>query len=370
MDYAWLSANMVTGEVIADLPGLQCDTTSSELSNVTTTTAVLPLTEESGCPSNWERAILEGGAFLVQFDVASEPPVPVWGGIVTRAPRTELEEVSLSLASAEHYFARRNVGDVRYSQVGQNAIVADLVSRYVTTGSNGGIPLRVVLVDGDGPPRDREYAAADNKTVLSALQELSEVEGGPEWTITFEMAADQSSVTPVLLVGGRLGAAVPDGLSPAAVFAMPGSVIQFQQDRDYSTGKGANDVVAASTASGSTTIESPRVVYADPNRPTYENRWSPSTSISDVATLTEHATARGTRMSHGSQAVSFSAEVGSAPRLGRDWFIGDDVGFDIEAPSFPDGLTGTARATGWQLDTPTDGIATITPVFADPGETD
>jgi hypothetical protein len=370
MSYAWVSVNMVTGELIADLPGLECDTTSVELCQVTTTQATLPLTPESGCPVNWERAILEGGAFLVQLDTTGRTPVPVWGGVVTRAPRTEQDHINLSLASAEHYVGRRNVGDVRYTQVGQNAIIADLIARYVTSGSNGGIPMRVVLLDGPGQLRDREYAAADNKTVLSILQELSQVIGGPEWTIGWELSADQSTLTPVLIVGSRIGTAVPDGLAPAAVFSMPGAVQQFQQDRDFSTDKGANDLVAVSTAAGSDTIESPHIVTPDPNRPTYERRWSPSASITDVGTLTDHAKGQAPRMANGSRAVSFSADVASAPRLGRDWFIGDDVGFDITARSFPNGFAGTARTTGWQLDTPADGVDTITPVFADPGNDD
>lgn len=356
MSFTWISVEAKTGRPIADLPGLVCDTTSAEIGQVTTTTASLPLRK---APVNWERAILPVGVFLVQID--TEKNVPVWGGMVTRAPRTEGDAVSLSLASGEWYLGCRYVRDITYTQVGQNALVTDLISRYITDGSNGGIPLRVLALDGVGPARTREYAAADNKTVLSVMQELSGVLGGPEWTFTWEMAADQSTITPVLQVGARIGAPVTPGLGPSATFSMPGSVLQIQQDGDYASGKGANDIVATSTASGSDTIESDHVVVSDPNRPTVEFRWSPSTSISDKGTLDDHAAARAPQMANGSQAVSFSAVIRDGVRLGSDWSIGDDVGYDITAPAFPNGLAGVARATGWQIDR--GNPDTITPIF-------
>jgi hypothetical protein len=63
-------------------------------------------------------------------------------------------------------------------------------------------------------------------------------------------------------------------------------------------------------------------------------------------------------MKDGSLALTLTANREEAPRLGRDWFIGDDIGFSIEAPEFPGGLVGTARCVGWEL---TD--TTVTPLI-------
>ena len=63
-------------------------------------------------------------------------------------------------------------------------------------------------------------------------------------------------------------------------------------------------------------------------------------------------------MKDGSLALALTANREDAPVLGRDWQIGDDIGFDIKAPEFPDGLKGTARCVGWEL---TD--TTVTPLI-------
>jgi len=56
-------------------------------------------------------------------------------------------------------------------------------------------------------------------------------------------------------------------------------------------------------------------------------------------------------MADGTTAVSLRAVAEEAPRLGVDWFIGDDIGYAIgaEVPGFPGGLSGTGRAVGWEL---------------------
>jgi hypothetical protein len=65
--------------------------------------------------------------------------------------------------------------------------------------------------------------------------------------------------------------------------------------------------------------------------------------------------------------------LSDAPKLNVDWFLGDDVGYQLGGldsngndtfPSFPGGLSGVARAVGYQIeisDTPI-----ITPVIAGP----
>ena len=63
-------------------------------------------------------------------------------------------------------------------------------------------------------------------------------------------------------------------------------------------------------------------------------------------------------MKNGTLALAITANRQEAPRLGTDWFLGDDIGFDLTAPAWPAGLTGTARVVGVEI---TD--TTITPLI-------
>ena len=403
MDYSWVSVDARTGVILADLPLLDVDKIKRSISRYDSATASLPLAPP---PAGWELATREGGAVMVLLGDAT----PIWGGIVTQAPRGSGDTVEMSLATVESYFDRRYVGDVTYTQVGQNAIVADLIARYVATGPRGGLPIRAVQVGGAGTLRDRTYTDASDKTVYSCLTELAAVDGGPEWTVEWEWQHDPERITPVLYVGARIGAAVNAGLAPVSTFDLPGCVIEATVFRDYSAGKGANVVVAVSSAVADVRPQSPAQVAADDGRPTYEHRWTPSTSITEVSTLTAHARSALATLAPGAVAVTLSANAGTAPRLGIDWVLGDDVGYALggletdprthmvdvyddlwsdiwsdtwggtflrrekalvnpdgrdSVPAFPGGIAGAARAIGWELTLGATPI--VTPILATQG---
>jgi len=183
---------------------------------------------------------------------------------------------------------------------------------------------------------------------------------------------------PVFRVGTRLGTPVRDGLAPNATFEIPGPVSEVELEEDFSAANGATDVLATSSASGDARPQSRHVVTADPERPTFEYRFSPSTSITDTGTLDDHATARAAAMRDGALALSLGSVTKHAPRVGVEWNAGDDIGYVVggpdrfgreTVPAFPGGLTGVARAVGWELHFATDKAPEkITPVLQDPEE--
>jgi hypothetical protein len=354
MGFHWVATKLTTGEIIADLPDLQVDSVKAQIATYQTTTAVLPL---PSAPENWERATLHGATVYNAIDYDTN--VPVWGGFITRRPRTLDDTVSISLATVEAYFDRRYVGDVAYTSKDQNSIVSDLAAKYLKVGSNGGIPLRVQVVGGPGTARDREYTDISDKTIYSVLTELYGVINGPEWTIGWEWQHNPERITPVLYVGSRLGVPAVAGLAPNAVFQAPGAVSELELQEDYSAANAGNDFMATSTASADERPQSDHVVIPDPERPTFERRWTPSTSITDVATLNQHAQSMAALQAGGTSTLSLTAVVQDGVRLGTDWSIGDDIGYVIggtdstgrdTVPSFPGGSSGVARAIGWQLD--------------------
>ncbi|MCU1408457.1 MAG: hypothetical protein JWM23_537 [Microbacteriaceae bacterium] len=389
---SWVATDALTGEIIADLPGLDVQSVKSTLGRYEATTAVLPLPT---APQNWGRATLPGATNL---HLLSQPvdkrgshvgqSIPIWGGMITQRPLTESNTLSLPLATIESYLDRRFVGNEKYTQVGQNDIINDLVTKYVRNGPNGGIPLRVEYVTpGPGKLRDREYKDQDDKTIYSVFTDLMGIRLGPEWTIGWEWQHNPERITPVLYVGDRIGAAVPAGLGPAATFEMPGAVQSFQLLEDYSNGKGATAVMATSSGEGTLRPQSPMQTTTDPTRPTFEHRWTPSTSITMTDTLTDYAKAALPALADGTRSLSLSAVADDAPPLGTDWFIGDDIGFSLggrvpdprtktvrdmfidkftdafyatgktlinslgrdTVPAFPGGYEGVGRVVGWEL---------------------
>ena len=322
MTLSWLSVDARTGGVLADLPDLDVPKVSRSICRYDSTTATLPVPT---APDGWQLATREGGAVMILLDDTQ----PIWGGLVTQCVPGSGDTIPMSLATEESYLDRRYVGDVTYTGVGQNAIVADLIARYVATGPLGGIPIRVVQVGGAGTLRDRSYTDASDKSIYSVLTELAGVVGGPEWTIEWEHLTSPERYCPVLYVGARIGTQVMAGMAPSAVFDLPGCITEMTNPRDYSAGKGANDVMATSSATADVRPQSPHQLAPDDGRPTYEHRFTPSTSITDVSTLTDHAQAALASLAPGASAVTLSAAVVAAPKLGVDWQLGDDVGYQI-----------------------------------------
>lgn len=361
----WVSVDANTGAIIADLPTLKVDgALKATLMRYESQTASLPTWDpasDDGPPSNWMNATRPGATFLVAL---SEPEpneprgLPLWGGMVVRRNRVPGSGVKMSLVTAEGYMDRVYVGTHTYTGGGQNGIVQQLADIYLkTTGTRRGLPLRVVTLPGANTPRDRTYLDSADKTLYSVLTDLSGVLGGPEWTIGWEWV-DEQKLGLVLTVGDRIGSPPPAGLNPNAQFYLPGSVTDAELVEGYGADEGANDVMAVSSGTEDARPQSAHQKNDTDLRPRFEYRWTPSTSITDVDTLTAHAQRALAAMKDGSLALTLTANREEAPKLGRDWFIGDDIGFSIDAPEFPGGLVGTARCVGWEL---TD--TTVTPLI-------
>jgi hypothetical protein len=311
-------------------------------------TVKMPMDE---APENWRQATRPGAVFFVALDEPGDGEargLPLWGGLVIRRTRKIGEGVALTLATGEAYFDRVYVGDVDFFNHAQNLLVKFLVETYAKSGAKRGLPIRVQVMGGNGVARSRSYRDSEDKTLYSVLSDLSGVLGGPEWTVGWEWV-DSQRLGLVLYVGDRIGSRAPAGLGPAAQFNLPGDVTEAELVEGFGADEGANDVMATSSGTEGARPQSPRQTITTDFRPRFEYRWTPSTSITSIDTLTSHAQRALAAIKDGTVALTLTANRGDAPQLGREWRLGDDIGFDITAPEFPDGLTGTARAVGWEL---------------------
>lgn len=347
MALSWIAVNALTGSVMADLPFLRVDgPLKRTLMRYESQTASLPMGDPNDeddptrPPENWRQATRKGASFLVALD---ENETPLWGGLVVRRNTNEGPDVQFSLASAEAYFDRVFVGSVQFEEIPQNQIVKTLIEWYAAA-NQGGIPIRVQIVGGDGQPRSQSYSDLDDETLYSALTGLSGLLGGPEWTVGWEWVGDQK-LGLVATVGDRVGSTAPEGLEPAAQFYLPGNVSTFELDEGYGNGEGANDVQATASEA-----RSPRQVSANDGRPRFEHRFSPDAEAETFDDLVAHSERGLAAMKDGTVALKLTLNRHEPPFLGVDWNLGDDIGFDLTAPAWPEGITGTARAVGWELD--------------------
>ena len=347
MTLSWVSVNANTGQMIADLTDLQMrGMFGCTMMRYETQTASLPLDR---APENWRNATRPGAVWIVCLD--DDGATPLWGGMVLERRTTHNGPVELSLATPEAYLDRRYVGNRNYTAGAQNLIVQEIIEAYVKSGALNGIPVRVQVVGGNGVPRARQFKDVEDKTVYSVLGDLAGVIGGPEWTMGWENV--NNLITPVFYVGDRIGRSAPSGLQPAARFYLPGSVNSAELSESYTSQLGANRVLAVSSGVDDARPQSSFKSNTTDLRPTFEYRWTPSTSITETSTLDAHADRALAAMKDGGLGLEITASRQEAPRLGKDWFIGDDIGFDLTAPAWPDGIYGVGRVVGWRMDADT-----------------
>lgn len=355
MSLSWVSVNANTGDIITDLPALLLGNADNKgtlrrtIGRHESQTALLPL---DGAPLNWRTATRKKAVFLVALDETQgvERGVPVWGGMVTGREPDESSYLPLEMVTAEDYLNDRFVRDETFYTWPQNDIVEYLVLKYAAT---DGIPIRVVKRPGANPVRGRTYLDAEDKTLYSVLEELSGVDEGPEWTIEWEWV-DERRLGLVLHVGARIGSPAPAGLGPSSWFNLPGNVQKVRLTDSYKRGEGANDVMAVSSGTADARPQSAHWAQEGDGRPKIEFRWTPSTSITEISTLSEHARRASFAMAEGTLALSITATL-----LETEVFnLGDDVGFDLTAPAWPEGISGTARAIGIEWTN-----TTVTPIL-------
>lgn len=364
----WLACDTVTGTVLAALPDLRagsplerrlCDASTCDFE------LPIPLAGHGKPPSNWVSATDDRGWRRMLVAVLGDQPV--WAGLITRRRRGTKATAKLSTVTPEGYLDVRYVGDHTWTQQDEVAVI--LAGLVGDANDAEGIGLATDL-PATGTPRDRRYFDQDDKTVLAAAQELAGVVNGPEWTIDLAWNANQTAVVKTVRAAKRIGFA---STTPVAVFSTEGdSSATYDLDEQYTPGKGANHIVAVSSGQGEVRPQSApardeQLLAA--GVPRVEHRWSPSSSITQLATLNDHAARALALMGRGGQVITISARADADPRLGRDWHIGDDVGHNLVGHGHPGGLKGVARAVGWRWHVDSgEGGGTVEPLLLVPGE--
>lgn len=341
--FQFLAVSLTSGTVLAEFPDLQVSKLSYRFEEITSETMMLPWRD---IPSNWVEATIPYGVAILLVRGSTV----LWGGIVVKRERTlQGSGLSLTVATIEHYLDSVYVKDHTYSNRDQCEIVKDLVSSTL----RGHRFMLSVEASPSRIHRDRTYEEASDKTLLSVLQELSNVQDGPEWCTSWQTV--DGGYMPVLTVADRIGSTVPVTTFDESVMT------SFKIVEDYTNGFGANMVWAVGDTTGEDQLRSDTMVAEQSYRPVVEHVVRPSSSITRKETLDAHASASLRQLRDGTNTISMTLSLLAAPIVYEGWNPGDVVAWAVSDDSgrFAGFDHGEARVIGYNLDF--SGVWTITP---------
>nr|UVX65794.1 MAG: hypothetical protein [Bacteriophage sp.] len=331
--------------MLAEFPDLQVSKLSYRFEEITSETMVLPW---RNIPSNWGEATIPYGVAILLVRGSTV----LWGGIVVKRERTlQGEGLSLTVATVEHYLDSVYVKDHVYSNRDQCEIVWDLVS---TTLKDHRFMLSIEASPGT-VRRDRTYEESSDKTLLSVLQELSNVQNGPEWCTSWRNV--DGRYMPVLTVADRIGSVEPITTFDESVMT------SFRILEDYTAGYGANMVWAVGESTDEGRLRSDTMVAEQSYRPVVEHVVRPSSSITRKETLDAHASASLHQLRDGTNTMSMTLSLLSAPIVYKEWRPGDIVAWTVadDDGRFAGFDHGEARVVGYDIEF--SGAWTITPTL-------
>jgi hypothetical protein len=353
----WYACDLRTGVVVEELPSLTPGgALERRLSASSSLTADLAV---AGAPPDWVYATTPGRSLVVAVDRLTA--LPLWSGIVLTRDRGSAATAALGLVTPEAYLDRRYTG--AYSGVGvdQAAIMAGAAGALLTTG-----PPFVIDAPAVGATGTWSVLDGDDRSVLSALQEVQQQDGWPEWTVDVQWSdASRSAVQLVLRVRPQIGVLRDD---PEATFDLPGCITSYSQSQSYEAGKGATHVTTYGEGEGDGRLHSTPHSADDliaAGWPRWDYRYTPASGVTDPTALDSFAARTLAQVRTGTSAWTVSAAASAAPRLGADWGLGDSVRVHVDpgaAPGHPDGVDLVARAYGWSLDPGSD---TVTPILVE-----
>lgn len=343
--FQFLAVSLTSGTVLAEFPDLQVSKLSYRFEEITSETMMLPW---RNIPSNWGEATVPYGTAILLVRGSTV----LWGGIVVKRERTlQGSGLSLTVVTVEHYLESVHVKDHVYSNRDQCEIVKDLVSTTLKD--------HRFVIEVEASPsairRDRTYEEASDKTLLSVLQELSNVQNGPEWCTSWRNV--DGGYTPVLTVADRIGSTVPVTTFDESVMT------SFKIVEDYTNGFGANMVWAVGSTTGEDQLRSDTMVAEQSYRPVVEHVVRLSSSITQKETLNAHASASLRQLRDGTNTIDMTLSLLAAPIVYEEWRPGDVVAWTVadDDGRFTGFDHGEARIVGYDIDF--SGVWTITPTL-------
>lgn len=365
--YRYWACDLRTGTKIAQLPLRPNGALPDRISDVSTTTFTCDQTAVLRDGGDFIGVTTPGRTLVVverEYEGDSTSDV-LWSGIITARTAGTSAEATLNCATVASYLGRRFIGTHTYLG-GPGDTDDQIIADLLVDAAAEGVPF---ILDTNCPtPRAVRYLEPEQKSVLTGLKDLSDMDGGPEWRVfTRWKTSARLAVEHVFLARPRLGFAG----EPIIRFDFPGAVNSYDVDDDYTEGHGANHIEAVTSDGASSTPA------RDEQGITVQGwvRWEEhpqTTGDLNAAGLDGVAREALTKKARGQSVANLVVSLTYGPQYGRDWTLGDNALFFVSAPQpgddppsprHPDGHAETIRVIGVSLDINAD---TLTPVLWNP----
>lgn len=352
----WYVADLKTGGFLEEVP-FKATGLERTIGQKSTCSVTLDVPDASTMPG-WDR-IMDPRRCLI---VPVEDDVPLAGYIITDAIPGD-ETVPFTLASIEAIPEHANVttldffeGDVDESEVARQLLAAKVAPGW-------GFELEVTPV---GKSADHSYSHYEDRSVASALADLSAQAGGPEWVTRIRWEDDtHRRFIKTIEIGPQVG-------RDLASTVFENHYLQTRR-RPRSWQKLGVRVIATGDGAGESRPMSDTIVddvAIAAGVPPWELR-IPASSIDEVAGLNRVAVTAGARYRYGTGRweLEIAQTTEGAPRLIRDYDVGDTVTLALDATPYDTAsFHGPVRVIGWRASIESGVLTQVTPVFWSPDD--
>lgn len=347
--YRYLFADMMTGDIIAELP-LQQVSFQRLLNGAGAFNALLKTGDSKVSALDWVDAVQEARtAIWVDRDGVLQ-----WGGVLwtVRPATSKGASQGLRLKGAEtwSYYARRFFTvDRTWANADQAQIVSDIVTWAQSV--SGSYSVTVPAVVNTGITRSLVLTADQFVNIAQEIQDLAAMYQGLDFAIDWQYVGTPGTPTATLNVSyPRRGLAAA---SSNLVFELPGNIVDYDWPRDGSVR--ADTVHAVGSGSGPSMLRSSTTNTAllTAGYPLLEAVTSYK-DVRDQAILDGHATSDINLLSQPSELSMVSVRADADPILGQ-YTVGDEARFLLTNEDWPAPTGGGAgkdanyRITGYTV---------------------
>lgn len=335
--YRYLFADLRTNSIIAELNMTGVSFTQT-LNTAGTMQGHILLSGVNSAAANVSAATIPARcAIYVDRD-----GVLVWGGIIwQREYNSTSQQLSITAQEFESYFGRRRITTTQsFTNQDQLLIARTLVNNMqAATGGSIGIAVGNEL---SGILVNRTYYSYELKTVLSALQDLSQQTTGFDFNIQVAYDGGGNPTKTLKLSYPQSGTRWSATNQSAPVYEFPaGNVVEYSYPEDGSTAANTIYVSGAGSNEGKLLVTSTDAAKITAGWPLLEDSINYS-DITDQAVLTSLGSGKIAAVSYPPTTMQIVAPPSQDPILGS-YTIGDDIRVRITDDRFPTGLDATYR---------------------------
>lgn len=336
--YRYLFANLLTNEIIAELP-LTGVTFTQQLNQAGTLNGHLLLSGMTTAQFNVNNSTIPGKTAIY----VDRNGILVWGGVIwSRTYNSNEQTLNITAREFESYFERRRITTTVAFTNADQLLVARTLMNNAQSAPYGNIGV-IVGTETSGILVDRVYYSYELKGVYPAIQDLSRAEDGFDFNIAVSYDPITEEPIKTLILGYPRTGTVYDVNDPQAfVFMFPaGNIVEYEYPEDgsiaantvYALGAGSNEGKLIATAQDGTKFADGWALLEE--QANYSD-------VIDPTLLAQLAVGQVNAVSYPPTTIKIVVPAYVVPEYGT-YGIGDDARLIITDERFPNTLDGVYR---------------------------